>query len=56
MKTDIVFPFVGTILSIPVFLHGLTQLMTLVTSFVADVFAGEKKEGNNADFFSHSQY
>eukprot|EP00984_Skeletonema_dohrnii_P001523 scaffold486_cov148-Skeletonema_dohrnii-CCMP3373.AAC.4 len=37
---DIVFPFVGTILSIPVFLHGLTQLMTLVTSFVADVFAG----------------
>ncbi|KAL7544460.1 hypothetical protein ACHAWF_007839 [Thalassiosira exigua] len=37
---DIVFPLIGTILAIPVFLHGLTQVMTLVTSFVADVFAG----------------
>eukprot|EP00577_Skeletonema_sp_RCC1716_P002630 CAMPEP_0113383242 /NCGR_PEP_ID=MMETSP0013_2-20120614/6257_1 /TAXON_ID=2843 ORGANISM="Skeletonema costatum, Strain 1716" /NCGR_SAMPLE_ID=MMETSP0013_2 /ASSEMBLY_ACC=CAM_ASM_000158 /LENGTH=962 /DNA_ID=CAMNT_0000265775 /DNA_START=207 /DNA_END=3095 /DNA_ORIENTATION=- /assembly_acc=CAM_ASM_000158 len=37
---DLAFPLIGTILSIPVFLHGLTQLMTLITSFVTDVFAG----------------
>eukprot|EP00956_Cyclotella_meneghiniana_P015664 scaffold24155_cov89-Cyclotella_meneghiniana.AAC.1 len=30
----------GTILSTPVFMKGLTQLMTLVTSFVVDTFSG----------------
>jgi hypothetical protein len=40
-ESDLAFPLIGTILSIPVFLHGLTQLMTLITSFVTDVFAGE---------------
>ena len=39
--TDIVFPLVGTLLSIPVFLHGLTQIMTFATCFVGDVFAGK---------------
>ena len=38
---DIVFPFIGTIISTPVFIQGLTQVMTLVTSFVADTFSGE---------------
>jgi len=33
---------ISTILAIPVFLHGLTQIMTLVTSFVTDTFAGEE--------------
>lgn len=41
MAGGIVFPFIGTILSIPVFIHGLTQIMTLVTSFVSDTFSGE---------------
>ena len=38
---------ISTIISINVFLHGLTQLMTLVTSFVVDVFAGEERYLNS---------
>ena len=44
---DIIFPMISTIISINAFLHGLTQLMTLVTSFVVDVFAGEERYLNS---------
>ena len=40
---DIIYPLLATMISIGVFLHGLTQLMTLVTSFVLDVFAGKER-------------
>ena len=53
-ESDMVFPLIGIVLSIPVFLHGLTQLMTLVTSFVTDVFAGEERLYNILQtFFTH---
>mmetsp|Transcript_1720 Transcript_1720/g.3672 ORF Transcript_1720/g.3672 Transcript_1720/m.3672 type:complete len:1099 (+) Transcript_1720:92-3388(+) len=38
--SKILFPFFGTLLSVPVFFDGLTQIMALITGFVMDVFAG----------------
>lgn len=40
LTSNILFPFFGTLLAVPVFFDGLTQIMVLITGFVMDVFAG----------------